>query len=1418
MSSSSDSSRRSAPPTWRVSKRRSQPVVASVSQVFGAPVNSTSTVSAISTLGLPGSPLRNEIVVATPTSDTASTMSVKRERDAAEDARVSDSDTTSVQITVDDDDGLTTPKRQRLDDPEPIPIPGPSRRPSTLSLKGRATEPAVSVHPIPSPRPTTWFGTIYKSSNRSSVSAIQPSNDQAQPVLSSSPPNAGYIIHEPPASVIDIDTTAAVVPAPPTTPSIIPQIETTLVPEPEPQEALAPNSHASSSSTMTTTPPSSTEPIPRAHDSASTSSSGSFVARWFGASPRTSYVSDEPSHTTDIPPQASSSSIITSTTATSMSSNPNTDITPTPSTLPLPSQISSTSTSTSAAVTEETTRAASSLLVAAAPSPDTPLVTPSTSLPLPPSKPLNPKGSRYSLRLPLLGASKQRLDEVLPIVVQEQHEGEVSSRVVSTTTTSEVVPTLATIAATVNTSAPEAESNTSILIPAIVETPPEPPAPLPPASAGYLPASWWSYLGLASSTPLPASPKVAPSLASTSNPNADVPEAPLDAAPEPMDVDPPLATASEPEPTPSVLAKLEAETSTSARAAPSWIASWIGWGVAETEAPASVPSSSSEAEAGPYTGGETLTEAEQVKAEALARDAAAVPVVEEPPTPTVDPSPLLTAETRASWVSFFSSRPVASMKLIKDGSAGAAGNAVTTSGGEMEVMDLDEDEPPTAADSANQESSNRSAAPTPAPSTPKLKPTTSVKGAGSGAVSVASRSPSPTKRSNALKALPAPPPSTPPTPSTPNKKINGDSEDERSSLAPSPAPPLTNSKDAKRKSTTNNGSSTTSKKDPSNPKPPKVPNLLLPTWGDTFYAAPRSLPPPSALPAPPRSSVSTIRRGFQAMTRLISAPPVPPASPSTSTPNANTNNVIEEEMAEYQRERKERLVKSLEDIPIRITRPPSPTAYLNRNVAAAAAKAVTAGGEEKKPGVNGGGGDATITPLVYEEEQRRMMQFVGTELPRAWSVLGQGVHGHSGSGSGNSGLDMEKMKKVAIIGVHGWFPGAFMRAMIGEPTGTSKKFAEMMETSILDYAKKHNLNLDSVTKIPLEGEGSIELRVNKLYESLLKNEGWVMALHEADAIFVATHSQGCPVSTLLLDRLIQDGHIVTSIPSAAAPTSPALPPAPSSPNVSRTSPQKLCLLGMCGVHHGPLSWLNNSTLVTPYFQYIENAAARELFEFQDSNSAVSKLYMGALKRVLDHDVKFVYVASLNDQVVPIYSASFVAASHPLILRALYIDGDAYSNTDFLSNLLVLLLRIRNAGLDDGGLLAHLSEATAGSLSGVGHSTTYEEPATYNLAIRFLFEASGSSHPTELHLSGFSARNPRNDYTIPWALRGLIEDRRISSLFGQELAELRVAFDKWQPKTAILKEVRKKLEPVRQPPPTIVQDQQDGETRSLGSKL
>ena len=49
-----------------------------------------------------------------------------------------------------------------------------------------------------------------------------------------------------------------------------------------------------------------------------------------------------------------------------------------------------------------------------------------------------------------------------------------------------------------------------------------------------------------------------------------------------------------------------------------------------------------------------------------------------------------------------------------------------------------------------------------------------------------------------------------------------------------------------------------------------------------------------------------------------------------------------------------------------------------------------------------------------------------------------------------------------------------------------------------------------------------------------------------------------------------------------------------------------------------------------------------------------------------------YIASLNDQVVPIYSGFFTAISHPLILCALYIDGDAYKFVYSYRSLMTLI--------------------------------------------------------------------------------------------------------------------------------------------------
>ncbi|KAJ1978728.1 hypothetical protein H4R34_003091, partial [Dimargaris verticillata] len=48
------------------------------------------------------------------------------------------------------------------------------------------------------------------------------------------------------------------------------------------------------------------------------------------------------------------------------------------------------------------------------------------------------------------------------------------------------------------------------------------------------------------------------------------------------------------------------------------------------------------------------------------------------------------------------------------------------------------------------------------------------------------------------------------------------------------------------------------------------------------------------------------------------------------------------------------------------------------------------------------------------------------------------------------------MKNVVIIGVHGWFPMKVVSRILGEPTGTSSKFCEMMYESLLTYLRQRS--------------------------------------------------------------------------------------------------------------------------------------------------------------------------------------------------------------------------------------------------------------------------------------------------------------------------------------------------------------------------
>lgn len=273
--------------------------------------------------------------------------------------------------------------------------------------------------------------------------------------------------------------------------------------------------------------------------------------------------------------------------------------------------------------------------------------------------------------------------------------------------------------------------------------------------------------------------------------------------------------------------------------------------------------------------------------------------------------------------------------------------------------------------------------------------------------------------------------------------------------------------------------------------------------------------------------------------------------------------------------------------------------------------------------------------------------------------------------------DPPRIKKAVAIGVHGLFPASFLRPMIGQPTGTSVKFAQHAADAIRRWAHKKGYADDDVVieKAALEGEGKIEHRVANLW-SLLQN--WMDHIREADLVLIACHSQGVPVSVMLLQKLIESGAVDRA---------------------------KVGVCAMAGVSLGPFPEYKGG-------MGMFMGSAAELWEFANSESEVSKRYEAALKRVLSHGVRITYVGSIDDQLVPIESAVYSPASHPYLYRAIFIDGRLHA-PDFIAHLVGFACKLRNLGISDHGLIRELSVPLAGSLyGGEGHSRLYDDEQVY----------------------------------------------------------------------------------------------------------
>lgn len=400
---------------------------------------------------------------------------------------------------------------------------------------------------------------------------------------------------------------------------------------------------------------------------------------------------------------------------------------------------------------------------------------------------------------------------------------------------------------------------------------------------------------------------------------------------------------------------------------------------------------------------------------------------------------------------------------------------------------------------------------------------------------------------------------------------------------------------------------------------------------------------------------------------------------------------------------------------------------------------------------------------------------------------------------------LRKINKILIIGVHGFFPTRMIRPLIGAPKGTSLKFANEAEKAVIRYCVENDLINEreqrnvSIQKIALEKEGKIFDRVEFFLRILTK---WQDELNDADFIFIAAHSQGCVVSTILLARVINMGIL----------KQPML--------------KRIGLLGMAGVNSGPFYGVDKSFFVKAY-SAIEHDSLMELFELTKFDSPQSMSYKEAMQTIINLNVKICLIGSINDQLVPLYSALALHVFHPNIYRACYIDY-ALKTPDFISKLVSLCCQLQNLGFFDNNVVKELSTVLAGPLTGGGHLKIYNDGKVYDLGIKFVLDTDDLVIPrtpgasadlqvpvtNQVYLKEYNiGKIGTNPFILPWCLRGLVfnveknwpadahpilveRDARARASGIDEIGSLYELFDRWKPDTKILKDLKFRLNGIR----------------------
>ena len=368
--------------------------------------------------------------------------------------------------------------------------------------------------------------------------------------------------------------------------------------------------------------------------------------------------------------------------------------------------------------------------------------------------------------------------------------------------------------------------------------------------------------------------------------------------------------------------------------------------------------------------------------------------------------------------------------------------------------------------------------------------------------------------------------------------------------------------------------------------------------------------------------------------------------------------------------------------------------------------------------------------------------------------------------------------KVLIVGVHGFFPTKMIRPIIGEPTGTSVKFISEAENAVLRWFQRHDTHVE-ISKIALEKEGKVLDRVDFFFDVLKK---WINEINKADFVYFVSHSQGCPVTIILLAKLIEAG--IIDVDNIIASD---MPPIAMKPNEKK---KIISVLAMAGINNGPFYGADQTFFVKAY-SAIEKDSLKELFQFQNFHSVLSQKFIQGLRICIASNVKISFVGSINDQLVPLYSSTCQFAHHPNIFKATFVDKDS-KTPSFITRIVSIANHLSNLGYDDHGIIKEISGSLAGTLTGGGHSKIYNEEQVYELGIQFALETTDLPVDIPVVYKGYEVDQlGSNPYHLPWCMRGLLYETGVH-LGREEIDALFTEFDQWEPETKQLKNVKYRL--------------------------